>query len=102
MNMNHELIRYYSAKILASPHFSRCETLKSFLRYTIDKSLCGQTALIKEYSIAVEVFGKPDSFDPRLDPVVRVQARRLRHKMRLYYETDGSNDSLRIVYKPGS
>jgi len=79
-------------KILASETFQRAERLSRFLRYAVEQSLAGQQTALKEYSIGLQVFDKPESFDTRVDPIVRVEAGRLRAKIRDYYDTDGSSD----------
>lgn len=56
---------------------------------------------IKEYLVAVEVYRKPPSYDPTVDSLVRVEARRLHRKLQDYYAGDGSNDPVRIVYPKG-
>jgi hypothetical protein len=73
-----------------------------FLRFIVDRTLSGATPLIKEYAIGVEVFEKPAAFDPRVDSLVRVEARRLRNKLRDYYETTGCRDPIVIDLVEGS
>ena len=68
------------------------------MRQTLDD----QHAKLKEYSIAVEVFHRPDDFDPRLDSIVRVEARRLRATVERYYETEGTQDRTIIRYRRGN
>ncbi len=87
-------------KILAWEPFQRSERLSRFLRYTVEQALGHSAPQLKEYAIAIEVFDKPKTFDPRLDPIVRVEARRLRIRIREYYETEGQADPLRIRYGP--
>src|ERR1035438_2446568 len=65
-------------RILASDPFLRSERLTHFLTYIVEKSMQGQSGDLKEYCIGVEVCGRKDSYDTRIDPVVRVEARRLR------------------------
>jgi hypothetical protein len=79
-------------KILASQVFHGAETLKSFLRFVVKKSVEGLEGELKEYTIAMEVFGRSENYDPRIDSLVRVQAARLRSKLEEYYasERDGS------------
>jgi TolB-like protein/Tfp pilus assembly protein PilF len=78
--------------VLASETFQRAERLSRFLRYVVEQSLAGQEKTLKEYSIGLHVFDKPESFDTRVDPIVRVEAGRLRAKIRDYYDGEGSND----------
>ena len=69
-----ELIRAQLEKILASEAFAESERLRRFLRFTVDLTLEGRGGEIKEYLLGVEVFDRGESFDPRTDAVVRLQA----------------------------
>jgi TolB-like protein/Tfp pilus assembly protein PilF len=89
-------------KILSSDAFRDAEVLKRFLRYTVERTLHGEGDRLKEYRLGVEVFDRDSSFDPRLDPVVRMAARRLRFKLKDYYETEGLKDPLCIAVPKGS
>ncbi len=88
-------------KILTSNTFAEALRLRNFLKYIVFTSLEGKADAIKEYHIAVEVFGRKESFDPRLDPIVRVEASRLRSKMEQYLKTEGQNDRLMILIPKG-
>jgi serine/threonine-protein kinase len=90
------------ARLLRSRVFARCARLQRFLRYTVERALAGDAVCLKEYTLAVEVFDRPHNYDPRVDSVVRVEARRLRRKLSAYYETDGRRDRVRITYPRGS
>lgn len=85
-------------KVLASETFTRSQRMSRFLRFTVGQSLEGRGDRLKEYLIGVEVYDKPESLDPRFDPIVRVEAGRLRAKLREYYETDGRYDRVVISY----
>lgn len=100
--LNAAVIRGQTSRILASQCFLSAGRLSRFLEYIVDQSLAGAAADIKEYSIGVEVFQRGASFDPRADSVVRVEARRLRSKLRDYYETEGKDDPLVITVPTGS
>src|SRR5215471_11120553 len=89
-------------KILQSAPFRDAEILKRFLRYTVEHTLHGEGGKLKEYRLGIEVFNRQSSFDPRLDPVVRMAARRLRNKLRQYYEGEGKSDPIRIDVPKGS
>jgi hypothetical protein len=89
-------------KMVSTQLFRRKPRVCSFLQFTVRQTLMGQTAKLKEYSIAVEVFGRPEDFDPRLDSIVRVEARRLRATVDRYYETDGADDAIVIRYRRGN
>jgi eukaryotic-like serine/threonine-protein kinase len=82
--------------ILASPRFADSPRLSAFLRYIVEAKLAGEEERIQEYTIGVEVFGRGQSFDPRLDSIVRVEARRLRDRLSEYNATNGGPDSVTI------
>lgn len=89
-------------KILISSGFIRSKRLGRFLRFTVEQYLEGRQNSLKEYLVGVEVFNKLESFDPRVDSIVRVEARRLRSKLDRYYETEGRHDSTVIQFRKGS
>jgi len=89
-------------RILASRTFRDVEGQKSFVRYAVEETLRGRGDLLKEYSIGIEALKKKQSFDPRVDPVVRVQAGKLRSRLAKYYQTEGKNEPLRIEFPKGS
>lgn len=89
-------------KILASATFMNSERLSRFLRFAVQAAAQGRTAQLKEYAVALAVFDKRDSFDPRYDPIVRVEAGRLRTRLKNYYETEGQQDPLLIDLPKGS
>lgn len=84
------------ARLLAWPEVARSPQLANFLSYIVEKRLNGDAQAIKAYSIAVDVFGRPPNFDPQADPIVRVQARRLRGLLDQYYRGPGADESVRI------
>ena len=79
-------------RILRSETFHKSDRLKRFLMFIVREAAAGRGAELKEYVIGVQVFRKEDSFDPRTDPIVRVQARRLRAKLVRYYREEGRAD----------
>ena len=96
-----ESVRTQLRKILSSGTFARSERLARFLKFTVEQILQGNDNNLKEFVIGVEVFDKTEKYDPRMDPIVRVEARRLREKLRHYYATDGREDSLYIDFPTG-
>src|SRR2546423_9523614 len=88
-------------RIVASPSFRGAERMGRFLEPLVLETVEGRGSLIKEYSVALEVFGKPDSFDPKYDSTVRSEASKLRTKLRLYYETDGREEPIIISIPKG-
>src|SRR6476660_341917 len=94
-------IRDQLARILGSPAFQPVDRLKRFLAFIAHEALAGRSDQLKEYVIGVQVFGKESSFDPRTDPIVRVQARRLRARLVRYYREEGQNVDLIIELPKG-
>ena len=80
-----------------SPELEPCPSLCRFLRYVVEETLAERAEAIKEYTLGVEVFERGDTFDPREDPIVRVQARNLRMRLARYYAGPGANDPVRIA-----
>src|SRR5438105_14188463 len=88
-------------RILTSKAFRQADRLKRFLTFIVGETLAGRGERLKEFVVGVEVFGKDDSFDPRNDPIVRVQARRLRAQLARYYHEEGQDDDLAIDLPKG-
>lgn len=97
-----EAIREQLSRILRSKPFAQSQRRQRFLEYLIAETLAGRAERLKGYSLGVEIFGRPDSFDPALDPVVRVEAGRLREKLHEYYGTEGLSDPIRIDLPKGT
>jgi len=94
-------VREQLERILASTTFKQVDRLKRFLSFIVLESIGGRSTELKEYVIGVHVFDKEPSFDPRTDPIVRVQARRLRAKLVRYYQEDGRGDEMIIDLPKG-
>jgi TolB-like protein len=90
------------ARILASRTFRAAQGQRKFLAYTVEKVIAKDANLIKEYVIGTEAFGRDPSFDPRLDSIVRTEARKLRARLAKYYETEGREQRLRVGFRKGS
>jgi Tol biopolymer transport system component len=95
------LIHSHLEKILRSSEFIRSERMNSFLRYVVTASLDGRQANLTERAIGREVFSKAEDWDPSADTIVRSEARRLRSKLEVYYETSGQKDEVRIRIPKG-
>lgn len=89
-------------KIVASNVFARSKQLCRFLRFVVEETLHGNADAVKESLIGTTVFQRGELFNPGIDPIVRVQARRLRSKLKEYYETEGQQDPLVIRLRTGS
>ncbi|MEO7653319.1 MAG: tetratricopeptide repeat protein, partial [Bryobacteraceae bacterium] len=88
-------------KLLSSSAFCQSERMCRFLRFAVGKSLAGEADTLKEYLLGVEVFDRKVSYDPRVDPIVRVEARRLRSKLKKYYESQGREDEIVVEFPTG-
>ncbi|HMD35740.1 MAG TPA: tetratricopeptide repeat protein [Vicinamibacterales bacterium] len=94
-------VRQQLDRILGSPTFQQVDRLKRFLTFVTLEAVAGRSDQLKEYVIGVQVFSKEQSFDPRTDPIVRVQARRLRARLVRYYREEGQNDEIVIELPKG-
>jgi adenylate cyclase len=83
-------------RILNSPQFKAADLQSRFLRYIVEETLAGRKDQIKQYTVGVHALGRDAAFNPQIDPMVRMQARRLRRALDRYYETNGVNDPIRI------
>ena len=89
-------------RILASPDFPASARRKSLLRFLVAETLDGRAGQLKGFTIGVAVFGRDETFDPHADPVVRLEARRLRRDLDSYYATAGGSDAVRIAIPKGA
>lgn len=97
-----EVVRQALAQILESKEFAQSERMRRFLTYAVDRQLAGDRDSLKEYTLGLEVFDRPATYDPRMDSIVRVEARRLRRKLRTYYEQGGDEQKVKITLPEGS
>lgn len=97
-----EAVQAELKRILESPVFSLSGRLRCFLEYVVRKSLGGEANELKEYTIGIEVFDRGPEFDSRIDPIVRVEAGRLRQKLKRYYESVGQGSPVRIHLLKGA
>lgn len=89
-------IRTALAHILASPPFDKSTQLANFLRFVVEETLAGSGDRIKAYTIATAALGRGDDFDPQTDPIVRVEAGRLRRALHNYYASAGHDQPIVI------
>lgn len=89
-------------RLVESPGLQHAESLCQLLRYLVKHALAKPQEHLKEYQIAVDVFGRSESFDSRLDSSVRVQTSRLRNKLIEYYATVGAGDPVVIDIPKGT
>lgn len=102
VGVSEEAIKVQLAKLLASPEFARRPVLRNFLSFVVEKVLAGQAHEVKEYTVAIEVFGRRENFDTSRDSIVRIQAGRLRRALERYYASCTSHDPVRIEIPRGS
>lgn len=95
-------VRSELKKVTASADLQRSPQLQRFLSFIVEEALAGRGERLKEYVLGVEVFGRPASYDPRLDSLVRVEAHRLRATLEQYYRDEGNHDSVSIHLPKGS
>lgn len=89
-------------RVLRSRCFEHAGRASDFLRFVVGKTLAGDGARLKGHTIAVYVFGRPPSFDAQSDPLVRVEALRLRQRLTEYYAGEGAADPVRLDLPRGS
>jgi TolB-like protein len=97
-----EEVRNALARIAASEDFRASPQLIAFLTFVVEAVLGGQSDRIKAYTIGVEAFGRGGGFDPQVDPIVRVEATRLRRTMERYYAGAGMLDPVIFELSRGS
>ncbi|HYL37983.1 MAG TPA: hypothetical protein VEV17_18855 [Bryobacteraceae bacterium] len=93
--------RQHLKQVLESRAFSRSEQISRFLRFIVERHLEGRDDELKESIIGIEVFGRKPDYDPKHDPIVRTEARRLRARLTEYYEGEGKGDPLVIELPKG-
>jgi len=95
-------LRAQLQRIIECPEFDASDRNRRFLQYVVDETLAGRAERIKAYSIATSAFGRDACFDPATDPIIRIEASRLRRSLERYYLTAGQRDSIRIEIPKGS
>ena len=97
-----DLIRAELARVLESPIFAQSERLGRFLRFAVEHAISGSEDGLKEYVIGTEVYDRRPPYHPSQDSIVRTEARRLRTKLKEYYESEGKDNPVFIYFRPGS
>ena len=95
------IIRAALAQLLASPPFCKSAQLTNFLRFVVEETLAGRGDRIKAYTIATAALGRDEGFDPQADPIVRVEAARLRRALQNYYADQGRDAPIVIELPTG-
>ena len=96
-----EQVREQLDRILRSVSFRNAPALQRLLQYVTSKSTEGQLVHLKEYTIGIDVFGRGEGYDPKIDPVVRVEMHRIRQKLKEYYQDEGVNDPIFVEIPTG-
>src|SRR3954452_13681418 len=96
-----QVIQDVLQRIVASREFMNSERKRRFLKFVVQETLSGHAGRIKAYAIALDVFDRDPSFDPGADPVVRIEAGRLRRCLEHYYLGEGAADRIRITIPSG-
>jgi tetratricopeptide (TPR) repeat protein len=97
-----DAVREALARVLEADELRPSPQLSNILRFVVQATLDGRQDAIKGYTIAVEALGRDPSFDPQADPIVRVEATRLRRSLERYYAGAGANDDIEIMVPRGS
>ena len=101
MNIHPDKIRAQLERLAASPEFARTDRMARFLRFVVEKTLAGDTAALRERQIGVDVFDRLEDWDPKLDNIVRSEARRLRAKLDAYAASASPDETVRITMPKG-
>jgi hypothetical protein len=96
-----EQSQHQMQRILQSAAFRNAHTLQQLFQFLVTKAYGPDAEKLKEYTIGVEAFSRQTDFDPKTDPIVRVQTHRLRQKLKEYYDTDGRHDPILIEIPKG-
>ncbi len=95
-------VREQLNRIFNSEPFRQSQRRQRFLKYIVNETLAGRSERLTGYNLALEIFDRPASFDPAVDPFVRIEAARLRDKLHAYYDAEGRNDPVRITLPKGT
>ncbi|MGD9387502.1 MAG: hypothetical protein PVI87_04670 [Gammaproteobacteria bacterium] len=102
LDLPHDLIRSQLDRMLGHEEFIATDKMRDFLRFVVEETLAGNARHLKGFTIAMAVFGRDQDFDPAHDPVVRIQAGRLRRAIERYYLVAGADDPVHIDIPKGS
>ncbi len=89
-------------RLLTSPIFQRAPRQSAFLKYVVEQTIAKDLESLKEYQIGLRVYERGPAYDTRSDPIVRVEASRLRSKLLEYYDSQGREDAVRIMLPKGT
>src|SRR5215471_6417172 len=89
-------------RLLQSKTFQTSEVHRRLLQYLADRTLSGDADRLKEYTVGLEAFGKPSTYDPKSDSIVRLQVGRLRQKLAVYYQSEANGDAVQVTLPKGA
>ncbi|HTC95897.1 MAG TPA: hypothetical protein VK699_20820 [Terriglobales bacterium] len=95
-------VREQLEKLLLDSHFSSSKRYPSFLRFVLEHTLAGESELLKERTLGIEIFGRPPDYDTAADPIVRVTAAEIRKRIEQYYQNPATKDEIRLFLPSGS
>jgi CheY-like chemotaxis protein/tetratricopeptide (TPR) repeat protein len=96
------VVRRQIEQIFASPDFDASRRSREFLRFIVEETLAGRGEELTQTAIATRVFGRNENFDAVVDPIVRIQAGRLRRSLERYYLLSGKQDAVRVELPRGT
>jgi hypothetical protein len=102
MEVTAEAVRLQVDRLARSKTFETSEVHRKLLHYLAEKTLTGDAERLKEYTVGLEAFGKPPSYDPKHDSIVRLQVGRLRQKLSTYYQTEANGDTVIVSLPKGA
>src|SRR5579863_6663512 len=97
-----EAIRAQVERVVQSRTFEGSEIHRRLLQYLAEKAISGEADRLKEYTIALDAFGKPPTYDPKHDSIVRLQVGRLRQKLAAYYQSEAKGDPVLVSVPKGA
>src|SRR5438270_10763053 len=97
-----DAVREQIERLLTSKTFQNSEVHRRLLQYLADRTLAGDADRLKEYTVGLEAFGKPPTYDPKHDSIVRLQMGRLRQKLAVYYQSEANGDPVRVTLPKGA
>lgn len=101
LGVSHQAVREALNRVLRHPEFLASHKRRNLLTYVVEETLAGRVDRIKGYTIAMAVFGRGEDFDSGLDPIVRIEAGKLRRDLERYYLVTGMKDPIRIDIPKG-
>jgi len=97
-----DAVREQIDRLLQSKTFQTSEVHRRLLQYLADRTLAGDTDRLKEYTVGLEAFAKPPTYDPKHDSIVRLQMGRLRQKLAVYYQSEANGDPVQVTLPKGA